>query len=207
MHLIFPIPWSKHWDPPYYLDTTHLPGSAVIIPTDLPTARNSHAPLYSSSHSLPCLRNATGPGKRQAQKPDQSCPDPAPLSRNRESHSPILGQLNWTNPSQASYSVSQVHAGNPTLLTGCTKSGRPRSNRPRAARLATGILTCGPRRQKHTRDPHLPVMRVTMATTLHSGVYPPPDASRWFNRACRAPLLPVRKVGSSITYTIYVIYK
>ncbi len=84
---------------------------------------------------------------------------------------------------QSCYPTLQWRIGNPAVLTSYANSGQRRPIRPRAARLATGLQTCGSRLRKNTRDPHLPVMRVTMATTLHSGVYPPPGASRWLNRA------------------------
>ena len=94
---------------------------------------------------------------------------------------------------QSCYPTLQWRIGIPAIPTSYANSGQRRPIRPRAARLATGLQTCGSRLRKNTRDPHLPVMRVTMATTLHSGVYPPPGASRWLNRAnppasiCRAP--------------------
>ncbi len=144
--------------------------------------RNNRLGSHMDSAYLPVLAMAPGPESAKYNKPDQVNPDPTSL--------PEAGN---TDPQFRDILTGQNQHKQAILHTGRRWESDllSRAIRPRAARLATGILTCGPRRQKHTRDPHLPVMRVTMATTLHSGVYPPPNASRWRNRACRAPLLPV----------------
>ena len=179
---------------------------------NLPISRNKRwkTTLWPCSSPESCPANPWTPSTKAGSGQPQS----GSHSRNREPRSPISGYLNRTKPSKAAILPCSGASGiRPSLpAMPFPASAGPSVPARRASRRA--YKHADRRLRKNTRDPHLPVMRVTMATTLHSGVYPPLGASRWLNRAnppgvhlpSAAQLSPVRKVGSLIAYTIGVKY-